>query len=113
MVSEPRPRFPVVELRRDAWGVVVVEFPVLPDGTTANLNTQFYNSSAFERSALVMISEASFAERGQSCSLTLAVELAMDNGEWTVNCLPAPEQLDDAALQNWVERQSGLYYGDE
>jgi len=100
-------------LRRDAWGVVVVEFPVLPDGTTANLNTQFYNSSAFERSALVMISEASFAERGQSCSLTLAVELAMDNGEWTVNCLPAPEQLDDAALQNWVERQSGLYYGDE
>lgn len=113
IVSEPRPRFPVVELRSDAWGVVVVEFTVLPDGTTANLNTLFYNSAAFERSALVMISEASFAERGRSCSLTLAVELVMDNREWTVNFLPAPEQIDDPEFQNWVATQSSLYYGDE
>jgi hypothetical protein len=110
IVSEPRVVFPVVELRRDAWGLVVVRFTILPDGSTTDAMPLFSSSSMFERAAIEMVLGTGFSRRDHSCSHDLAVELTKDDRDWSVNLLPAPEHLDDPVFRDWVSKQNDLYY---
>lgn len=110
IVSKPRVVFPVMELRRNAWGLVVVRFTILPDGSTTDAMPLFSNSSMFERAAIEMVSGTVFPKRDHSCSHDLVVELIRDDLNWSVNFLPAPESLDDPVFRKWVSKQNDLYY---
>jgi len=104
-----RIRYPVVELRADAWGAVIVEFKILPSGTTTDLEPVHSSSSVFERAAIMMVSESRFSKRDDACLFSLLIEFTMKERVWSTEILPAPENLEK--FYEEVQLKHKLVYG--
>jgi hypothetical protein len=86
--------YPIIELRSDAWGAVVVAFKLLPDGTTTDLEPVQSSSILFERAAIMLVSESRFSRSDDACKYSLLIEFTMNERAWSTEVLPAPENLD-------------------
>ncbi len=111
IVAKRQVPFPSVEFRRDAWGIVVVQFTIQPNGSTTDVKPLLSNSGVSERAATSLISGAMFAQQDQACSHSLVVELIMENRDWGVRMSPAPEDVDDPDFLNWISEKHKDYYG--
>lgn len=102
-------RYPVVELRADAWGAVVVKFKILPGGTTTELEPVHSSLSVFEHAAIMMVSESRFSRRDDACLFSLLIEFTMKERVWSTEVLPAPENREK--FYEKVKLKHQLVYG--
>ena len=102
-------RFPIVGMRRNVWGYVVVEFVIHPSGVATDVTTLSSSSSLFERAATSLVAETRFNEQKHKCSHSLVIELTMENSLWRVHKLPAPIDTSAPEFLEWIDLRNEKY----
>ncbi|MEM1264177.1 MAG: hypothetical protein AAGH76_17390 [Pseudomonadota bacterium] len=105
-IRSPHPPYINLEMRSHAWGLAVVRFVVLPDGTTSEVTSDFSTSRVFVRSAEFYVQNTRFPVRKKTCSLSRAVELTLVDGRWRAALRQAPASSENKRFLEWISKKT-------